>query len=323
MSSAAAASPLPVSPFRPDILAGRVALITGGGTGIGYACSEAFGRHGAKVAIMGRRKEVLDEAVDSLAKAGIQALAVQGDVREYEKCVIACAKVAQHYGRLDYLINNAAGNFMVSTENLSSNGLATVLGIDLQGCFHMSKAALPHLKHTGPSDGACIVNITAYLQDRATPFQAHAASAKAGIDVMTNTMGVEWGEYGIRVVGIAPGGIAGTVGGPGGRVFGTDQNKTSSDRVGSASNADFGEPKPDLVRRAGIPAGRWGRVDDISLACVYVCSPAAGWITATRITIDGGSSHGSGGFLDAKRAIEKKSAEQKAEYVGGVAKSRL
>ena len=173
-----------------------------------------FGRHGCKVAIAARRKEVIDEAVASLQAEGIDAFGTTVDVRDYDLCCAAADAVADHFGRLDYLINNAAGNFMVSAENLTPGGLSTVLGIDLQGMFHMSKACLPHMQETGPTDGACIVNITATLQDRATPFQAHAASAKAGIDVMTNTLGVEWSEYGVRTVGLAPGGVAGTVGGP-------------------------------------------------------------------------------------------------------------
>eukprot|EP00747_Dinoflagellata_sp_TGD_P186306 gnl/TRDRNA2_/TRDRNA2_43279_c0_seq1.p2 gnl/TRDRNA2_/TRDRNA2_43279_c0~~gnl/TRDRNA2_/TRDRNA2_43279_c0_seq1.p2 ORF type:complete len:332 (-),score=75.59 gnl/TRDRNA2_/TRDRNA2_43279_c0_seq1:72-1040(-) len=322
MTSAQTASPLPATPFRPDILAGRVVLVTGGATGIGYACCEAFGRHGAKVALMGRRQAVLDKAAASLQSMGIEVFAVPGDVRDYDRCVAVVDSVAKHFGRLDYLINNAAGNFMVSAENLTPNGLATVLGIDLQGCFHMAKAVLPVMKRTGPTDGACIVNVTAFLQDRATPFQGHAAAAKAGIDVMTNQIGVEWGEYGIRCVGLAPGGIAGTVGGPGGRVFGNNENKTSSDSIGSAAETNFGEPPPEQVRRKGIPAGRWGRVEDVALAAVFMCGPAAGWITATRLTIDGGSSHGAVGFLDAKRAIEQKSALQKEQFSGGV-KSKL
>jgi len=323
LSQNMAVAPLPASPFRPNILADRVVLITGGATGIGYSCAEAFGRHGAKVAIMGRRKEVIDKSVASLEKEGIVAFGVQGDVRDFNKCTACADAVAEKFGRLDFLINNAAGNFMVSAENLTAGGLATVLGIDLQGCFHMAKAALPHMKKTGPTNGACIVNMTSYLQDIATPFQSHAAAAKAGIDVLTNTLGVEWAEYGVRVIGIAPGGIAGTVGGPNGRVFGNNENKASSDKVGSASETQFGEPSPDQVRKEGTPAGRWGRVEDIALSCVFMCSSAATWITATRLTVDGGQVHRAKDFVQMKNAIEAKSAKQKREYSGGVAKSKL
>ena len=188
-------------------------------------------------------KKVIMEAVEKLRSRGIDAFGTTVDVRDAARCVEAVNECVKHFGRLDFLINNAAGNFMVSSENLSPGGFATVLGIDLQGCFHMSKAVLPHMKVTGPKTGAVIINITANLQDYATPFQGHAAAAKAGIDVLTNTLGVEWAEYGIRTLGIAPGGIAGTVGGPGGRVFGNDENKAASKSVGGAEDVeDFGEP---------------------------------------------------------------------------------
>ena len=197
-----AASQEPVSPFRNDILKDRVVLISGGATGIGFGCALCFGAHGAKVAIMSRRKEKIDEAVRRLRKNGIDAFGTTVDVRNFERCVASVNQVASHFGRIDFLINNAAGNFMVSSEKLSPNGLATVLSIDLQGSFHMSKACLPFLKKTGArrNSDAVIVNITATLQDQATPFQFHAASAKAGIDVLTNTIGTEWAEYvGLRV----------------------------------------------------------------------------------------------------------------------------
>lgn len=311
------ASALPESPFRSDCLSGRVVLITGGATGIGYGCAEQFGRHGAKVAIASRRRPVVDEAVSKLQSMGIDAFGVQADVRKYETCVSAADAVAARYGRIDFLINNAAGNFMVNAENLSPNGLATVLGIDLQGSFHMSKAVLPHMKKTAPADGGCIVNVTATLQDHATPFQLHAAAAKAGIDVATNTLGVEWSEYGIRVVGVAPGGIAGTVGGPHGRVFGKNENKTAKNTAGyETSGGD--RATPDQLRNDGVPAGRWGRVQDVALAALYLCSPAATWITATRLVVDGGSVHLARGYVTAKRAIEAKSAQEKASFKGGV-----
>ena len=312
-------TPDPISPFRHDILAGRVVFITGGATGIGYACAEAFGAHGAKVAIASRRQNVIDAAVIRLKAQGIDAFGTTVDVRDYDRCVTAANAVAAHFGRIDFLINNAAGNFMVSTENLTSGGFSTVLGIDLQGVFHVSKACLPHLKHTGRSDGSVIVNITATLQDQATPFQSHAAAAKAGIDVLTNQMGVEWAEYGIRTIGLAPGGIAGTVGGPGGRVFGNNENKASTDNVlkSGDSNSNSVAEDPVQIRKRGIPAGRWGRVGDVSLAAVFACSSGATWITATRLTIDGGSVHRVRGFVEMKEMIDAKSKKQKATFKKG------
>jgi len=291
------ASPEPVSPFRNDILRNRVVVVTGGATGIGYACAEAFGAHGAKVAICSRRRGIVEEAVAKLKAKGVDAYGTTVDVRDFAKTTLAADEIAKHFGRIDFLINNAAGNFMVSAENLTPGGLATVLGIDLQGVFHMSKACLPYLKAAGQEHGnAVILNITATLQDIATPFQSHAAAAKAGIDVLTNQFGVEWAEYGIRSVGIAPGGISGTVGGPGGRVFG---------------NLPDGNAKA-IRSRGGVPSGRWGRVGDIALAAVFLCSEGAPWITATRLTVDGGSCHRVLGFVEMKNKIQSKSELEKA-----------
>ena len=135
---------------------------------------------------------------------------------------------------------------------------------------------------------------------------------------MTNQMGCEWGEYGIRCIGLAPGGIAGTVGGPGGRVFGNNENKASSDNVmkSGMANKDSVKMRPSYIRKNGIPAGRWGEVPDVALAAVFMCSSAATWITATRLTIDGGSVHKFRNFVEMKNAIDKKSKEQKRKFKG-------
>ena len=203
----------------------------------------------------------------------------------------------------------------------------------------MAKGCLPHMKRTSMTDGAVIVNITATLQDTATPFQLHAASAKAGIDVVTDILAVEWAEvrtsrrgggrrhsrsawqYGVRVVGLAPGGIAGTVGGPGGRVFGSDENRTSATaQVGSAIPS---AENPEALRDIGVPAGRWGRVEDVALSALFLCSPAAPWITGTRLVVDGGSRHDRArGFPKMKDAVMQKQEAQKKRF-GSKAKSKL
>lgn len=287
------------SPFRPDIFRDRVVFVTGGATGIGFGICEAFGLHGAKIAIMGRRKEVLDKAVAQLTAKGISAIAIQGDVRMPEAQAAALVdQIVQKFGRIDVLVNNAAGNFTCAAEDLSAGGFKTVNEIDVQGCFNMCKACLPHLKKTGAESGALIINITATLQYHGTPFQVHAASAKAGIDVITNTLGVEWGEYGIRVVGIAPGPIAGTEGGPTGRVFGGLLGGDTS--------------RESLLRV--VPLGRFGTVKDIANAALFLASDAGGFITAETVVVDGGQWHGTSMMYQMGKAfVARKKDEEKAK----------
>ncbi len=263
------------SPFRGDVAKDLVVFVTGGGSGIGLGICRVFAAHGAKIAMMGRRVAKLESACALLASEfKAEALPVQGDVRDPAKINSAVQRIVARFGRIDVLVNCAAGNFMSTSEMLSPKGFETVIGIDLQGTFNVSRACLPALKK---SRCPLVINITATLQYKACPFQAHAASAKAGIDSLTQTLGVEWSaDYGIRTVGIAPGPIAGTEGGPTGRVFGEFLK---------------GQDVKDIV-----PLGRWGEVDDIGLTALYLATPAGSYVNATTVVVDGGQWH------DASRA---------------------
>eukprot|EP00127_Corallochytrium_limacisporum_P006752 Clim_evm22s235 gene=Clim_evmTU22s235 len=276
--------------FKQDVLKGKVALITGGGTGIGFGIATEFAKHGATIFLMGRRANVLEEACVKLRQLGARAEPIQGDVTNPDTCDKNVQEVVSRGGRLDILVNNAAGNFTTTADKLSQGGFKRVLDIDLVGSFNMSKAAHEALKTSG---NGVIINITATLQYKATPFQLHAASAKAGIDVMTQTLAIEWGGDNIRVVGIAPGPIANTEGGPGGRVFG----------MGSGPMA--------ALMQAALPGT--GEVYDIGNTALFLATPAARFITGTTIVVDGGHWHGSAPFYNmAKGAIEQKSAAERS-----------
>ncbi|KAJ6764518.1 PEROXISOMAL 24-DIENOYL-COA REDUCTASE-LIKE [Salix koriyanagi] len=206
------------SPFKPEILRGKVALLTGGGSGIGYEISLQLGKHGASIAIMGRRKHVVDSAVSSLKSLGIPAIGFEGDVRKREDATRVVESTFKHFGRLDILVNAAAGNFLVPSEDLSSNGFRTVMDIDSVGTFTMCHEALKYLKKGGlgkdPSTaGGTIINISATLHYTATWYQIHVCAAKAAVDSITRNLALEWGtDYDIRVNGIAPGPIGDTAG---------------------------------------------------------------------------------------------------------------
>src|SRR5687767_11957823 len=194
--------------FDPGLLKGRVALITGGGTGICRGIALAFAQHGCDVAITSRKAEHLDPTVDELRRIGVRALGRAGDVRDPAAVADVVTAVVRDLGRLDILINGAAGNFLCLAENLSPTGFGTGLDIDSKATFNVSRAALPHLKERGGS----VINISATLPYLGTMGQSHAAAAKAGIDSLTRTLAVEWGPHRIRVNGIAPGPIDGTEG---------------------------------------------------------------------------------------------------------------
>jgi len=284
---------------------GKVVLITGGGSGIGLGIAKQMGKHGAQIIIGGRRENVLKEACENLAMDGVEAVGFKCDVRKNQDCENLLQQGLAKFGRLDVLVNNAAGNFSTSIEQLSLNGFKTIMDIDLFGTFNMSQACLNELKKTK----GVIINISATLYYTAFPFQMAASAAKAAIDVLTRNIGVEWGaDYGIRAVSIAPGPIENTTGGPGGRVFGAMMNAS-------------GDAKD--VRRF-VPIGRYGTVEDIANAALFVCSPAGSYVNATTIVVDGGQWHdASRAYLIGKEVVKRASQKEKATHKGGIKKSNL
>jgi len=253
---------MPQSPFRPDLLKGKVALITGGGSGICYGIAHHLARHGANVVLMGRREEVLKQAVTTLKQEGLQAAYSSGDVRDYAQAEKAVATTVSTFGRLDILLNGAAGNFLCPTDQLSANGFKTVIDIDLIGTFNMVRAAFSDLKAAGDS---LILNISATLHYQGTLMQAHVMAAKAGIEALGRNLACEWGEHGIRVCAIAPGAIG--------------------DTEGMRRLAPLGADKKIA---AEVPLRRLGTIDDIGHAAVFLASNAASYITGEVLVVDGG-----------------------------------
>ncbi len=251
--------------FREGILAGQVALVTGGGSGIGGGIARRFAALGARVGLIGRRAEKLEAMVAAIAEAGGEALALPADVRDYDALANAVGQLVERFGRLDILVNSAAGNFLAPAAGLSANGFKAVIDIDLVGTFNASRAAFEHLSKQGGS----VVSITATQAWIPTPLQCHAGAAKAGIAKLTQDLALEWGPMKIRVNAIAPGPIAGT--------------------EGMSRLAPPDDSERDKLQQ-GMPAGRFGRIDEIADAALYLASPAAGFITGTTLVVDGGQS---------------------------------
>ena len=247
--------------FIKGILAGRVAFVTGGGTGITGGVARALAEAGARVALVSRKMEHLEPAAEAIRAGGGEAASFAADVRNVEEVERAIAATVERFGQLDIAVNGAAGNFLCPAEDLSPNGFGTVVDIDLKGTFNVCRAAFPHLKNTRGS----ILNISATLHYLGTPLQLHVSAAKAGVDALTRNLAVEWGRHGIRCNAIAPGPIEDTEG---------------------MSRLVPAEIKEKLRRR--IPLGRFGRIRDIEQAAVFLCSDAASFINGAVLVVDGG-----------------------------------
>jgi peroxisomal 2,4-dienoyl-CoA reductase len=247
--------------FADDILRDKVAFITGGGTGITGGIARAFAEHGARLAIASRKEENLIAKKQFIEENGGECLAVVADVRDYSAVENAVAKTIEHYGRIDIVVNGAAGNFLCAADQLSANGFGTVVDIDTKGTFNVCRAAFEVLKESRGQ----ILNISATLHLLATQLQIHVSAAKAGVDAITRNLSVEWGRHGIRVNGIAPGPIEDTEG---------------MKRLIPA------EVKEKVARK--IPLARFGRISDIENAALFLCSDAANYINGVTLVVDGG-----------------------------------
>jgi peroxisomal 2,4-dienoyl-CoA reductase len=258
-------SDAPPSPFRADVLAGQVAFVTGGGTGIGKEICRVLGRHGARIAIASRRQDVLDAAAAELGQEGIEVWSRSCDVRDAPAVAQLVPAIVAHYGRLDIVVNNAAGNFPAPMTRISPNGFKAVVDIDLLGTYNVSKAAFDAWLG---AHGGTIVNITAPFELKGIAMQAHVAAAKAGVDSLTRTCAVEWGPSGVRVNAIAPGMIGGTEG-----------VRRFSEAVPASS--------PDRPRN---PVGLVGHGADIAFMVLFLCTPAARFVSGQVIAVDGAGS---------------------------------
>jgi NAD(P)-dependent dehydrogenase (short-subunit alcohol dehydrogenase family) len=257
--------------FRDDLLEGRTVLVTGGGSGLGLSMATAFAGLGARVAITGRSAERLAAAAETIDPSSERVHAVPCDVRDFAAVEGMVAGVEERFGGVDVLVNNAAGNFLAATEDLSPNGFSAVVQTVLHGTFHCTLAVGRRMIEAGR--GGSILNIVTTYAWTGSAFVVPSAAAKAGVLAMTRSLAVEWASYGIRSNAIAPG------------PFPTE----------GAWNALMPTPELEAEARARIPAGRFGRHEELANLAVFLVSDAAPFVTGEVVTIDGGEWIGSGG----------------------------
>jgi NAD(P)-dependent dehydrogenase (short-subunit alcohol dehydrogenase family) len=258
--------------LAPSMLKDRVAVVTGGGTGIGLAVAKRLGELGARIVIGSRNSANLETGSAELLHAGLDPLTVQVDVRNPEQVDELVERTIKHFGRIDILVNNAAGNFICRAEDLSPNGWNAVVGIVLNGSFYCSRAVGRHMIERGA--GGSIVSILANYVWTGSAGTVHSASAKAGVMALTQTLAVEWSQHNIRVNAVAPGPIES----PGA----AKQLWNSTEAVQKITNM--------------VPLKRWGKPGDVADAVAFLVSEHAGYITGEILTVDGGAWLGRGPF---------------------------
>ncbi|MEC0176712.1 SDR family oxidoreductase [Paenibacillus favisporus] len=271
-----------MEPFAQNLLQDKVVLITGGATGLGRAMGEKFVRLGAKLAIAGRREEVLKQTAEQFLDSGYKIFYAPCDVREPAQIAELADAVERHFGRIDILVNNAAGNFISPTERLSPRAVDAVLNIVLHGTFYATLEIGKRWIDRG--QGGTMLNIVTTYASTGSAFVVPSAAAKAGVLALTRSLSVEWARYGIRQVAIAPG------------PFPTE---------GAWSRLS---PTPELEQQMidRVPLRRVGNKEELANLAAYLVSDYAGYINGEVVIIDGGEwLQGAGEFNDLRSVTEE------------------
>jgi NAD(P)-dependent dehydrogenase (short-subunit alcohol dehydrogenase family) len=276
-------------PFRPDLLSGKTTVITGGGTGLGRAMALRMAGLGARVALLGRRPQPLDDTAGEIRRAGGTAAAVPCDIREPDAVAAAFDRVEKEIGPPNQLVNNAAGNFLAASEDLTPNGFDAVVKIVLYGTFHCTRELGRRL--IAGQRGGEVLSIATNYAEMGSAFVLPSACAKAGVLALTRSLAVEWAVYGIRLNAIAPG------------PFPTE---------GAFSRLLPGSEMEKQAKRR-IPSRRFGEHWELTNLACYLMSDASPYQTGDYVTIDGGEALFSGqefaGFAHLDRAAAKQLME--------------
>ena len=263
--------------FDKSLFKDKIALVTGGRSGIGYAIAKMMLQHGAKMVIASRKEDLLSKAAEELSEFG-ECVAQACDIRQTEQIKALAQRVEAHFGKLDILVNNAGGQFPSPAEAISENGWNAVINNNLNGTFHMTQEMANSFFI--PQNSGVIINIIANIY-RGFPAMVHTGAARAGVDNLTKTLAVEWGDFNIRVNAIAPGTIE------------------------SSGLDTYPKPVQDLFGqiKEGIPLKKLGSVEDVAYATCFLASPMAAYITGTTLYIDGAQHLNSGDSMVLTRLL--------------------
>ena len=237
-------------------------VVIGGTSGINRGIAETFARLGANLVVASRSQDKVDDTLTQLQSLGATAEGFCVDVRDFDSLNQGLAAKHKALGEFDVLVSGAAGNFPAFANDMSPNGFKSVVDIDLLGTFHVMRAAYPFLK----KPGASVINISAPQAHLAMQAQSHVCAAKAGVDMVTRCMALEWAEEGVRINSIIPGPIEGTEG---------------MKRLA---------PSPEALEmaRMSVPLQRLGGTQDIGQTCAFLSSDFASYITGVVLAVDGG-----------------------------------
>ena len=253
-----------MSIFRANLLQGKTAFVTGGGSGIGQRMAERFAEHGASVVLAGRRQEKLDAAASGIRAAGGTAETASLDVRDYSAVETALRKTHESFGAIDIVLCAAAGNFPALVTGMSANGFKAVIDIDLLGTFNTCRAAYEFLR----KPGASVLSISANHATTPIAAQSHVCAGKAGVEILMKTLAVEWGPAGVRANCITPG--------------------PTDDTEGMRRLAPTDEARRHVEQ--SVPLRRYGTKDELADLALFLCSDAASFITGAVYCCDGGLS---------------------------------
>jgi NAD(P)-dependent dehydrogenase (short-subunit alcohol dehydrogenase family) len=253
--------------YNRDLLAGCVAIVTGGATGVGLVAARALAQVGATVVIASRKEEPLRRGVENLRAENLRAEWKVLNVRDSDAVERVFGEVALEHGRLDVLVNNAGGQYVQPAELITPNGWRAVIDVNLNAIFYCASAAGRRMIEAGA--GGCILNVIASFADRSSAGMVHSGAARAGVAHMTRTLAREWAARGVRVNAIGP------------------------QLLTEAALEAYGPAGVEYVARA-TPIGRWGTEEEVAAWFVALCSPISGYVTGAIIPVDGGNAAGEG-----------------------------